>query len=84
MAAVGPGVAESLAAVAADERLFAGMYADVLLEMVLELERFLALQALELSKFRALLVAYQVTLESVDVGEGLVAGGARLVDSGTE
>ena len=48
------------------------------LEVVLELEGLLALGALELAQHCALVVGDHVSLEPVDVGEGLVTHLARL------
>ena len=47
-----------------------------------ELERFVALGALELAEDGALVVADHVPLQSVDVGESLVANFARLEPKG--
>jgi len=46
--------------------------------MMFELERFLAFGTFELAENRALVVAYHVPLETVHVGERLVAHLARL------
>lgn len=48
------------------------------LEMMFELERFFALGTFELAQHRALVMAYHVPLEAVNVGKRLVAHLARL------
>lgn len=72
------GVREPLAAVVAPKWLLAGMDPHVLLEVVFELEGLVALLALELPQQGTLIVADHVPLESVDIGEGLVANAAGL------
>lgn len=69
---------EALAALVAAEGLLAGMDAHVLLQVVLELERLLAQQALELPQQRRLVVADHVPLQAVNVRESLVAYFASL------
>lgn len=69
---------ESFAAVVASERLFAAVYADVLFQMVLELERFITIRTFEFPQQCRFVVTNHVTLQPVHIGEGLVADFAAL------
>lgn len=82
MAGIRTGMAEPLAAVVALEGLLARMDADVLLQVVLQLERLITVVALEFAQHRRLLVADHVTLQAVHVGKGLAALGTRLKAGG--
>lgn len=64
---------EFLAAIGALEGFLSAVDAEVLLEVVLELEGFVAVIALELAERRALVVADHVPLQPVHVREALVA-----------
>ena len=84
MTTVGAGMAEALSAVSALEGLLPAVDADVLFEMVLELEGLAALGTLELAQIGALVVTDHVTLKAVDVCERLVADLADLDVGGVE
>ena len=77
-------MAEALAAVGALEWLLPGVDADVLLQVVLELEGLHTLRTLELAQLQALFVTDHVTLQTVDVGEGLAAHLTHLGLGGVE
>lgn len=64
---------EALTALVAAEGLLAGMDAHMLLQVVLELERLLTQEALELSQQRRLVVADHVSLQAINIRERLVA-----------
>ena len=66
---VGAGVRESLATVLAFERFFSGVDSLVFLQMMLELECFATMRALELSEVRAISMVGHVPLEFVKGGE---------------
>ena len=78
MGRVGAGVRKSLATVLALERLLAGVYALVLLEVMLELEGLTAVAALELAQVGSVLVVRHMTLQLRQRGELLATQGARL------
>lgn len=69
MRGVGAGVRELLPAVGALEGLLAAVDAQVLLEVVLELERLLTVVALVLADGRAVDVADHVPLQAVHIVE---------------
>lgn len=64
---------EPFTAVGALKWFFSTMNANVFLEMMFELERLFALGTFELAQHRALVVTYHVPLETVNIGERLVA-----------
>lgn len=64
---------EFLPAVGAFEGFLSAVYSEVLLEVMLELEGFIAIVALELAQLRALVVADHVPLQPIHVREALVA-----------
>lgn len=78
VAGVRAGMRKAFAAVVAAERLLAGMDAHMLLEVVLELERLVAVGALEFAQQRRLVVADHVALQAVHVGKRFVAHLAAL------
>lgn len=67
-----------LSAVGTFEWLLPAVNAQVLLQVMLELEGLVAVVALELAQLCALVMTDHVTLESVHVGEALVANLACL------
>ncbi len=69
---------EPLAAVLALERLLPGVNPLVLLQVVLELEGFAAMGALELAEVRPVLMVCHVALQLTERGELLVAQATRL------
>lgn len=78
MAGIGPGMTETLPAVVALKRLLARVDANVLLQVVLQFERLVAVVAFELAQHRRLLVTDHVTLQPVHIGKGFVALGTSL------
>jgi len=79
---IGARMGKALAAVAALKGLLSAVDSDVLLEVVLELECFFAVGAFEFAKASALVVTDHVTLQTVDVGEILLAHGTRHLSGG--
>lgn len=78
MAGIRTGMAEAFAAVVALERFLARVDANVLLQVVFQFERLVAVVALELAQHRRLFVADHVALQPVHVGKGFVALGTGL------
>jgi hypothetical protein len=69
---------EPLATIITAERLLARMDAQVLLQVMLKLERLITVGALEFAQQRRLVVADHVALQAVDVGKVFVANFATL------
>lgn len=82
MTGVGAGVRELLPAIPTLEGLLSTVYPEVLLKVMFELERLVAVVTLELAEKRALVVTDHVPLQTVHVGEALVADLAGLQQRG--
>ena len=81
MTGIRTGVTEPFAAVGAFKRFFAGVDANVFLQVMLELEGFHAFGTLELAQFVGFVVGNHMALESVDIGERLRTHFAHLKKS---
>lgn len=79
MTRIGARMGEFLSAVSAFEGFLSAVYSEVLLEMMLELESFIAIVALELTEPCALVVTNHVPLQPIHIREALVADLACLL-----